>query len=119
MKAAVEKSLKENDINKVWKVRNREDIFSGKTEESKEMLKTKKNVHNNRNQKEVSIHSSPKTPPNRVYTGLDKVENKIRERNPMELPVEKVAKVIDKFRKGIEKENDKELQKSQIELKKR
>uniref|UniRef100_U9UGA2 Uncharacterized protein n=1 Tax=Rhizophagus irregularis (strain DAOM 181602 / DAOM 197198 / MUCL 43194) TaxID=747089 RepID=U9UGA2_RHIID len=58
------------------------------------MLKTKKNVHNNRNQKEVSIHSSPKTPPNRVYTGLDKVENKIRERNPMELPVEKVAKLI-------------------------
>ncbi|CAB5364613.1 unnamed protein product [Rhizophagus irregularis] len=71
------------------------------------------------NQKEVSIHSSPKTPPNRVYTGLDKVENKIRERNTMELPVEKVAKVIDKFRKGIEKENDKELQKSPIELKKR
>ncbi|CAB4439495.1 unnamed protein product [Rhizophagus irregularis] len=52
------------------------------------MLKTKKSVHNNRNQKEVSIHSSPKTPPNRVYTG-----------------------------KGIEEENDEELQKSPIELK--
>ncbi|PKK57295.1 hypothetical protein RhiirC2_858274 [Rhizophagus irregularis] len=66
------------------------------------MLKTKKNVHNNRNQKEVSIHSSPKTPPNRVYTGLDKVENKIRERNTMELPVEKVAK----YREGKIEDTD-------------